>query len=86
MREVTGDDIKLEDYVRAHIEVCPAIQCSSLVCSACLSYQEALCIQQVKSASPDHEFETMYAELRAWRDAYGTTLVPKQVSRQIYKY
>ena len=38
-----------------------------------------LCTQQVKPGALDHEFETMYAKLGAWRDAYGTTIVPKQV-------
>ena len=33
---------------------------------------------QMKAGAVDQEFETMLAELRAWRDAYGTTLVPKQ--------
>ncbi len=27
----------------------------------------------------DFEFETMYKELKAWRDNYATTVVPKQV-------
>ncbi len=34
----------------------------------------------MKAGAVDREFETMYAELKAWRDAYGTTLVPKQVT------
>ena len=36
---------------------------------------------QSKAVAHDHEFDTMYVELKAWRDAYGTTLVPKQVEQ-----
>ncbi|KAK9902684.1 hypothetical protein WJX75_002583 [Coccomyxa subellipsoidea] len=32
-----------------------------------------------QEGTTDFEFETMYKELKAWRDAYNTTIVPKQV-------
>ena len=35
---------------------------------------------QVKVHARDFEWETMYQELMEWRNKYGTTIVPKQVS------
>ena len=86
MREVTGDDIKPEIYERAHVEVCLYIFYAFALGNALLlpaGDTSPMCAQQVKSGAIDHEFETMYAKLRAWRDAYGTTMVPKQVRRLV---
>lgn len=45
-----------------------------------MSYLWLASVMQRKAQAIDQEFETMYAELRAWRAAYGTTIVPKQAS------
>ncbi|BDA51348.1 hypothetical protein COCOBI_18-2250 [Coccomyxa sp. Obi] len=34
---------------------------------------------QAQEGTEDVEFDTMYKELKAWRDTYATTVVPKQV-------